>query len=124
MVDVVGHGSIKITPDGFKLLKEKNTLNLRKYSKKITTKKATQKKTIQSITNEDDQNLFTALKNKRTELAKTQNVPPYIIFHDKTLIEFTIQKPLNTETMSTITGVGQKKIELYGEEFLNVIKNF
>lgn len=124
MVDVVGHGSIKITPDGFKLLKEKNTLNLRKYSKKVTTKKATQKKTIQSITNEDDQNLFTALKNKRTELAKIQNVPPYIIFHDKTLIEFAIQKPINTETMSTITGVGQKKIELYGEEFLNIIKSF
>ena len=124
MVDVVGHGSIKITPDGFKLLKEKNTLNLRKYSKKITAKKAPQKKTIQSIANEDDQNLFTALKNKRTELAKIQNVPPYIIFHDKTLIEFAIQKPINTETMSTITGVGQKKIELYGEEFLNVIKNF
>ena len=124
MVDVVGHGSIKITSDGFKFLKEKNTLNLRKYSKKITAKKATQKKTIHSITNEDDQNLFTALKNKRTELAKTQNVPPYIIFHDKTLIEFAIQKPLDTETMSTITGVGQKKIELYGEEFLNVIKSF
>lgn len=124
MVDVVGHGSIKITPDGFKFLKEKNTLSLRKYSKKITAKKATQKKTIQSITNEDDQNLFAALKNKRTELAKTQNVSPYIIFHDKTLIEFAIQKPLDTETMSTITGVGQKKIELYGEEFLNVIKSF
>lgn len=124
MVDVVGHGSIKITPDGFKLLKEKNTLNLRKYSKKITAKKAPQKKTIQSIANEDDQNLFTALKNKRTELAKIQNVPPYIIFHDKTLIEFAIQKPLDTKTMSTITGVGQKKIELYGEEFLNIIKNF
>ena len=40
MVDVVGHGSIKITPDGFKFLKEKNTLNLRKYSKKITPKKS------------------------------------------------------------------------------------
>ena len=108
----------------FAFLKEKNTLNLRKYSKKTTTKKATRKKTIQSITNEDDQSLFTALKNKRTELAKIQNVPTYIIYHDKTLIEFAIQKPCNTETMSTITGVGQKKIELYWDEFLNVIKNF
>ncbi len=124
MVDVIGHGSIKITPAGFEFLKEKNTLNLRKYSKKTTTKKSTREKTLQSITNEDDQNLFTALKNKRTELAKIQNVPPYIIFHDKTLIEFAMQKPCNTETMSTITGVGQKKIELYGDEFLNVIKNF
>ena len=43
MVYVAGHGSIKITPDGFKFLKEKNTLNLRKYSKKITAKKAIQK---------------------------------------------------------------------------------
>ena len=124
MVDTIGHGSLKITPDGFKFLKERPSLNLRKYSKKIAAKKAVTKKTIQDITNENDQNLFTALKNKRAELAKMQNVPPYIIFHNKTLIEFAIQKPQNIETMSSITGVGQKKIELYGKEFLDVINDF
>ena len=124
IVDVVGHGSIKITPSGFNFLKEKTPLNLRKPNKKVVAKKSVLKKIIQNITNEDDQNLFSVLKKKRTELAKEQNVPPYIIFHDKTLIEFTLQKPNDIQTMSSITGVGQKKIELYGEDFLAIIKNF
>lgn len=123
-VDTIGHGSLKITPDGFKFLKERNPLSLRKHNEKIVTKKITKKKTIQDITSEDQQRLFSALKNKRAELVKMQNVPPYIIFHDKTLIEFAIKKPNNIETMSSITGVGQKKIELYGQEFLSIINNF
>ncbi|CAN0576463.1 unnamed protein product, partial [Ectocarpus sp. 12 AP-2014] len=123
-VDTIGHGSLKITPAGFKFLKERNPLSLRKHNEKIVTKKITKKKTIQNITSEDQQQLFSALKNKRAELAKIQNVPPYIIFHDKTLIEFAIKKPNNIETMSSIIGVGQKKIELYGQEFLSIINNF
>lgn len=123
-VDTIGHGSLKITPAGFKFLKERNPLSLRKHNEKIVTKKITKKKIIQNITSEDQQQLFSALKNKRAELAKIQNVPPYIIFHDKTLIEFAIKKPNNIETMSSIIGVGQKKIELYGQEFLSIINNF
>ncbi len=123
-VDTIGHGSLKITPAGFKFLKERNPLSLRKHNKKIVTKKTTKEKTIHNITSEDQQQLFSALKNKRAELAKIQNVPPYIIFHDKTLIEFAIKKPNNIETMSSIIGVGQKKIELYGQEFLSIINNF
>ena len=123
-VDTIGHGSLKITPAGFEFLKERNPLSLRKHNEKIVTKKITKKKTIQNITSEDQQQLFSALKNKRAELAKIQNVPPYIIFHDKTLIEFAIKKPNNIETMSSIIGVGQKKIELYGQEFLSIINNF
>lgn len=123
-LDALGHGSLKITAAGFKFLKEKNQLSLRKFNKKIVVEKDPKKKIIQDITSEYQQQLFSALKTKRAELAKAQNVPPYIIFHDKTLLEFVIQKPENIETMSSIIGVGQKKIELYGQEFLNIINNF
>jgi len=119
--DVVNHGSLKITPSGFEFLKSKSNLELRKYTKPLKTKKAPKTKTISTITNDSDQGLFALLKAKRTEIAKAQNVPPYIIFHDKTLIEFAIQKPNNRESMSAISGVGQKKIELYGDVFLEVI---
>ena len=121
IVDVINHGSLKITPTGFSFLKEKTNLDLRKYTKPIKTKKTQKTKTISTITSDSDQNLFALLKAKRTEIAKTQNVPPYIIFHDKTLIEFAIQKPNNRESMSDISGVGQKKIELYGDMFLQLI---
>ena len=122
MVDVVGHGSLKITKAGIEFLKSKSQINLRKYTNKVKAKKVKQAKVIVPIANESDQELLTQLKAKRTELAKAQNVPPYIIFHDKTLIEFAITKPIDGNTMSQISGVGQKKLELYGDEFLEVIK--
>ena len=119
--DVVNHGSLKITPAGFEFLKSKNNLELRKYTKPLKTKKTPKTKVVSTITNDSDQDLFTLLKAKRTEIAKAQNIPPYIIFHDKTLIEFAIQKPNNRESMSGISGVGEKKIELYGDVFLEII---
>jgi ATP-dependent DNA helicase RecQ len=121
MVDVTGHGSIKITPAVFAFIKEKKQLDLRKYTNKVKAKKEPKVKTTIAITNEADQWLLDTLKAKRTELAKAQNVPPYVIFHDKTLIEFTIQKPQDNESLEQITGVGQKKIERYGAEFLKII---
>jgi len=123
IVDVVGHGSLKITKAGIEFLKSKSQINLRKYTNKVKAKKVKQTKVIAEISNESDQELLTHLKAKRTELAKAQNVPPYIIFHDKTLIEFAITKPIDTNAMSQISGVGQKKLELYGDEFLEVIKS-
>ena len=56
------------------------------------------------------------------EIAKAQNVPPYVIFHDKTLIELAIQKPENIESLAHINGVGESKINRYGNDFLAVIK--
>ena len=108
-----------------RFLKEKKTINLRKYIGKVKVNKRTKIKEISVIIdNDDDQNLFTALKAKRMELAKAQNVPPYVIFHDKTLIEFAIKKPQDNESMAQISGVGEKKIVRYGTEFLSVIEGY
>ena len=121
MVDVTGHGSLKITKAGRDFLKAKTLLNLRKYTAKAKVEKANKVKIITKFANESDQELLDQLKAKRTELAKIQNVPPYIIFHDKTLIEFALNKPKDKDSMSEISGVGQKKLELYGNEFLVLI---
>jgi ATP-dependent DNA helicase RecQ len=121
-VDVTGHGGLKITPAGMKFLKEKQVVNLRKYTGKVKAEKRARTRINSAISNDADQSLFAALKAKRMELAKAQNVPPYVIFHDKTLTELAVQKPANTDAMSQISGVGQKKIERYGNEFLSVIE--
>jgi len=121
-VDVTGHGGLKITPAGMKFLKEKQVVNLRKYTGKVKAEKRVRARVNSAISNDADQNLFAALKAKRMELAKAQNVPPYVIFHDKTLTELAVQKPDNADAMSQISGVGQKKIERYGNEFLSVIE--
>ena len=65
--------------------------------------------------------LWYLLKDKRTELARDQGVPPYLIFHDSTLLEILNRRPTNLKEMGQISGVGQAKLERYGAEFLQVL---
>lgn len=67
--------------------------------------------------------LWQALKAKRTELAREQGVPPYVIFHDSTLLEILNQRPGNLTELGHISGVGQAKLARYGEQFLKVLKD-
>ena len=69
----------------------------------------------------NDTQLFNKLKQLRLEFAKAENMPPYIIFHDKTLTEMVIKKPSTMEDMKDITGVGERKLQKYGEAFLKAI---
>jgi ATP-dependent DNA helicase RecQ len=68
-----------------------------------------------------DQPLFEALRALRTRLAKEQNVPPYVIFPDKTLTEMAIVKPVTEGQMLDISGIGETKLSRYGKAFLNEI---
>lgn len=68
--------------------------------------------------------LFDRLKTIRKRLADAQNVPPYIIFNDNTLSEMVAKRPGNRQQLLEISGVGQRKMELYGDEFLKEIRNF
>lgn len=120
-VDTAGHGGIFITEQGQRFLKEKESLHLAKAPSR-TTKADKAKAAVAAILEEEgDQVLFTALKAQRMALAKAQNVPPYVIFHDKTLRELALQKPSSLEQMRTIPGVGEQKILRYGEVFIAII---
>jgi ATP-dependent DNA helicase RecQ len=55
------------------------------------------------------------------EIARAQNVPPYVIFHDRTLIEIAAARPTSRREMATVPGVGEAKLERYGPAFLSVI---
>ena len=70
---------------------------------------------------EEDLGLLAALKARRRALAEAQNVPAYVVFPDRTLIEMAEKKPGNLDQMAGITGVGAKKLESYGAAFLEVI---
>jgi ATP-dependent DNA helicase RecQ len=70
---------------------------------------------------EADRTLFQALRDKRTEIARAQNVPPYVIFHDKTLIELAAARPASRSQMAKVPGVGEAKLDRYGPAFLAVI---
>ncbi|MDM7982450.1 MAG: DNA helicase RecQ [Rhizobium sp.] len=68
-----------------------------------------------------DQELFEALRAKRMELAKEQGVPPYVIFPDTTLVALATERPMDEDEMLSISGIGQSKLERYGDAFLEVI---
>ncbi len=69
-----------------------------------------------------DDPLWQALKAKRLELAREQGVPPYVIFHDSTLLEILNHRPQSLTEMSRINGVGQAKLDRYGDDFLRVLE--
>ena len=70
---------------------------------------------------EEDAPLLSALKAKRRYLAEQGGVPAYIIFNDRTLIEMAEKRPVTLDQMAQIGGVGAKKLESYGRDFLEVI---
>ncbi|MCH2548240.1 MAG: DNA helicase RecQ [Alphaproteobacteria bacterium] len=123
LVDMTQYGGLRVTDSGWQFLREKQTVHLRKYSGStdaLIRKSQSTRKAI-SFPREQDAVLFDALKARRMELAKQQNVPPYVIFHDKVLREMALHKPHNATEMEYISGVGGKKMERYGEDFLQVI---
>lgn len=69
----------------------------------------------------EDKNLFISLKTWRKERAFRENIKPYIIFSDSTLIELSNKKPKNIEELLSIRGVGEKKVDRYGIEILSII---
>ncbi|WP_291260496.1 ATP-dependent DNA helicase RecQ [Gemmatimonas sp.] len=71
----------------------------------------------------DDRVLFDALRTLRRELAEEARVPPYIVFGDRVLLEMVARRPLTHAALLQVPGVGQAKLERYGDYFLEVIVN-
>ena len=68
--------------------------------------------------------LFDALRARRYELAQREHIPPFVIFSDATLWEMAAQKPLSLEAMAQIKGVGDFKLNKYGNQFIHVIESY
>jgi ATP-dependent DNA helicase RecQ len=71
-----------------------------------------------------DQPLFEALRSWRSRAAKVQHVPPYVIFHDRTLAEIAAAKPGSRAALERIAGVGEGKLARYGDAVLEVVRGF
>ncbi|KAF3983428.1 MAG: DNA helicase RecQ [Methylococcales symbiont of Hymedesmia sp. n. MRB-2018] len=121
-VDFEAYGAFKLTKQCRPVLRGEQVLMLRKdvVAEKISVKKSTRKRSF----NEQNNILWEALRSKRLEIADQQDVPPFVVFHDATLMAMMDEKPENLQQMSYISGVGEKKLDLYGEEFLKVLQQF
>jgi len=103
--------------DDERILKGEQKLTLRKMLKSSKTKQ----RKFHSFSVTANNELWEALRGHRMALAEEQGVPAYVIFHDATLAEMTERQPQTLEQLSKITGVGERKLEAYGESFLAVI---
>lgn len=70
-----------------------------------------------------DEDLFQKLRQTRAEIARKKGVPAYIVFGDKTLQDMAGKKPTNIEDFADIYGVGDRKLKIYGQSFIDVINN-
>jgi ATP-dependent DNA helicase RecQ len=66
--------------------------------------------------------LWEALRECRQRLATEHDVPPYVIFHDSTLRQMLTDRPADEDALLAISGVGQAKLERYGNDFLQVLR--
>lgn len=107
-------------------LKDENThVIIRMYEEKEpeTTRKSSKKRSTDSLTSAGYE-LFEKLRVLRTEIAREEAMPPYIIFNDKTLIDMCVKVPQNREQMLNVSGVGAAKFDKYGNRFLEEIRLF
>jgi len=118
-VDVAGYGGLYISAEGRQFLREKPPLRLRVL--KISKAERKAPRAAGPALDAHDRELFDRLRERRMELAKAQNVPPYVIFHDKTLMEMAARSPRSLAELAAIPGTGQVKLARYGEAFLAVI---
>jgi ATP-dependent DNA helicase RecQ len=123
-LDSGGHGTLQLSDTCGPLLRGEEALTLRKITKisgKDKGDKTKRKGKLDDLMPWDLE-LFEALRGLRTELAKEQGVPPYVIFHDSTLQGMARQRPANRDQFQFLSGVGERKLERYGEDFLAVIQ--
>lgn len=121
--DMDAHGGLKITERGAAFLKNKEAIQLRLEEKTLvtTSKRGSRTGTTVALESDADRELFQTLKSLRLSIAREQNLPPYVIFHDKTLLDMAVKRPGNIDELGQISGVGASKLEKYGRAFLDVI---
>ncbi|MHB1142643.1 MAG: DNA helicase RecQ [Sulfuricaulis sp.] len=119
-VDIEGHGSLKLTDACRPVLRGEERLMLRREIKAEKTKKAAARART-AFTNTTDPALWEALRARRRQLALDQGVPPYVVFHDATLMQMIERRPRTLGEFGEISGVGERKLAAYGQEFLEII---
>ncbi len=115
------HGGLRLTQRAKPLLSGDETLHLREVVE-IQGKSRTRKNKV--VIEQTNQPLFERLRKLRKTLADENGVPPYVIFHDKTLHEMAAVQPLELEHMAELSGVGEKKLERFGKAFIREIEDF
>jgi ATP-dependent DNA helicase RecQ len=122
VVDHANHGALTLGEGARAVFRHERAVTLRKDRPRKSVEVRRQLERAASIP-PHALPLFEALREERTRLAKAQGVPPYVIFHDTTLRAMALAVPRHPHDMLNLPGVGQAKLDRYGEDFLAVVRN-
>jgi ATP-dependent DNA helicase RecQ len=121
-VDIEGHGGLRLGESAREVLRGTTAVSFRDDLVRVP---RSQRKRVAGVPVEplagEETILWEALRAKRLALAREQGVPPYVIFHDTTLLAMVRQRPRDRGALAEIPGVGRSKLERYGDIFLAVI---
>ena len=117
--DMERKGGLRLTELSRPVLTGAETLSFRVDEKPVKQKRTRSGRTVAP----EDNDLWEELRITRSDIAKQQGVPAYVIFHDATLMEMVENKPRSLDAMAAISGVGAAKLEKYGQQFLDAINN-
>ncbi len=124
-VDHDAFGALKLEPDARAVFRHEREVRFRKdrpTGRKADRNLSTSAKGARADLDEADAALFEALRRKRTEIAKELSIPPYVVFADTTLVGLATLRPTSHDAMLDVSGVGQTKLERYGDAFLDIIR--
>ncbi len=138
-VDMEGYGGLRLVPASWEILRNQRAFRLRQdpvVTRGRARKKDASRAPLQATADGrlagggagptqplvQAGSLFEALRKKRLELARLEGVPPYVIFHDTTLLAMAQERPTTLEGLSQISGVGEVKLQRYGQAFLEVLQ--
>ncbi len=119
-VDAEGYGGLRLTEASRALLRGERELHLRKEAPSRAERERNVRGSV--VVAEHDMPLFGALRDLRAQLAREQNVPAYVIFHDSTLRSIAEHRPETLDQLGRIGGIGGSKLARYGEQVLEAIR--
>ena len=120
----IGHGGLRLGPDCRDVLRGERRVELRREEprlRKTATERAAARVTREGMEAPADLALFEVLRAERMALARAQGVPPYVIFHDSTLLAMATERPRDLDAFARLPGVGGAKLSRYAQTFLAVI---
>src|SRR4029079_2546150 len=114
-------GALALREASRALLRGEETLRVREDPKDVAPRRKS-RTAVSSEVADADRDLWEALRECRRKLAIERNLPPYVIFHDATLKQMLAERPADRDALLRISGVGQAKLDRYGEQFLEVLR--
>jgi ATP-dependent DNA helicase RecQ len=118
LIQETEHGALRLTPKAWEVMKGRETVRGRLEEGVVRPKPRVDEG------GEYDPDLFDLLRKRRKEIADGRHLPPFAIFHDRTLREMAASFPMTREELAEVYGIGAAKLEKYGETFLEIIRQY